>query len=195
MNLDDPTSATLAIAAALERAGISAAVYGGMALAAYGEPRETKDADFAVAGVSTQGARDALLAASLDPKLSFERVRFGGNLITRFALLGSGETSGFNVVDLVEPRSARYARGVFDRVLEGPLRDRTVRIVSPEDFVVLKVLSTRDRDLEDAASVVRSVGERLDLGWLTAELEQIALELPDHEVAARARRVLGVSNP
>jgi len=48
------------------------AVYGGLALAAYGEPRETKDADFAVASVNTEIAMNALSRAGLAPSLSFE---------------------------------------------------------------------------------------------------------------------------
>jgi len=60
VDLTDPTNARLAVASALEAAGIRAAVYGGLALAAYGEPRETKDADFAVFGTSAREAQAAL---------------------------------------------------------------------------------------------------------------------------------------
>jgi hypothetical protein len=62
-DLTDPTTATLAVADALERAGLLGAVYGGLALAAYGEPRETKDADLAVSTVSVTDALAALEAA------------------------------------------------------------------------------------------------------------------------------------
>jgi hypothetical protein len=47
LDLGDPTAVALAAFGALHGAGIEAALYGGLALAAYGEPRETRDADFA----------------------------------------------------------------------------------------------------------------------------------------------------
>src|SRR5207247_11291813 len=47
VDLNDPIAVLLGVIRALERAGIEAAAYGGLALAMYGEPRETKDADLA----------------------------------------------------------------------------------------------------------------------------------------------------
>jgi hypothetical protein len=44
LDLDDPTAIALAIFRALSDRRIEAALYGGLALAAYGEPRETRDA-------------------------------------------------------------------------------------------------------------------------------------------------------
>jgi hypothetical protein len=190
VDLDDPVSATLAVADALRVAGIGAAVYGGLALAAYGEARETRDADFAVVDIAPRAAQRALRIAGLDVSPSFERVRFGGNLITRFALLGSEAIAGFNVVDFVEPRSTRYAAELMRRVLHGELRGRPVTIVSPEDFVILKVLSTRERDLDDAASVIRTLDARFDLTMARDELASLAAEIADHDVAGRAARVL-----
>lgn len=195
MDLEDPTSVTLAVAAALEGAGIEAAVYGGLALAAYGEPRETKHADFAVVGVEGVSVHDVLVAAGLGPSLSFEGVRFGGNDITRFALFGSTGTTGVNVVDLVRPRSMRYARCVLDRSLTGTLRDQAVRLVAPEDFVLLKILSTRDRDIEDAQSVVASIGARLELSLIREELARLEVEIAGHDIRGRCARVLGAAGP
>ena len=121
--------------------------------------------------------------------MNFERIRFGGNEITRFALFGSEGIAGFNVVDFVEPRSARYADSVLGRSLRGELRGQEISIVSPEDFVLLKVLSTRERDLDDAASVVRALADRFDLDLLKREATELARELSDHDVAARLQSV------
>jgi hypothetical protein len=189
LDLTDPTAATLAVARALDGIGIRSAVYGGLALAAYGEPRETKDADFAIAAVTTEIAQAALTDAGLAPSLRFERVRFGGNDITRFALLGSGGIEGFNVVDFVEPRSSRYAHAVLERSLRGAMHGQEIMIVSPEDFVLLKVLSTRERDLDDAASVVRALGPRLEIDLVEREASELARELPDHDAAGKWQAV------
>lgn len=191
-NLADPTTAALTAADALERAGLPAAVYGGLALAAYGEPRETRDADFAVASVDAAAALAALHAAGIDATLGFADVRFGGNEITRFALLGAPDIAGLNVVDLVRPRSQPYGARLLARSLTGRLGGSAVRIVSPEDFVILKVLSTRDRDLEDAASVMHELGDRLELTIIAGEIEMLATEITDHAVRARWERARAI---
>ena len=140
-DLADPTTATLAVVTALDRAGLRGAVYGGLT-------------------------------------------------ITRLALFGSDATEGFNVVDLVEPRSPRYANLLLERALRGELREQPVTIVSPEDFVLLKVLSTRDRDVEDAASVWRTLGPELDRELVEREAAELGRELTDHPVADRLMAVL-----
>jgi len=146
--------------------------------------------DLAVSGLPVDRAVEALARASLAPSVSFERVRFGGNIVSRIALLGSGTTSGLNVADLVEPRPAAFAARVVARALAGRLRDQPVAIVTPEHFVLLKVLSTRDRDVEDAASVVRTLGPRLDLAEVEREAVALAAEIPDHDVAGRLDRAI-----
>ena len=188
IDLNDPVAVLLAAFQALERAGVEAAAYGGLALAVYGEPRETKDADLAVAGgVSAAQGEAALRAAGFDVILAFDRMRFGGQMVTRLTLIG-GAGGALNTADLVEPRSSRYAHEVLTRSLTGSLRQQPVRVVSPEDFVVLKILATRDRDLEDAVTVVRSLADRVDMELIERELEALAIEIADHDVMGRWQR-------
>jgi hypothetical protein len=115
-------------------------------------------------------------------------VVFGGNLVTRVTVLPQANQVGLNTVDLVEPRSPRYARLVLARALEGELRAQRIRVVAPEDFVLMKALSTRDRDLEDAASVVESMRGEMDLDAMQAEAGLLSAEIPDHDVVGRLRR-------
>ncbi len=102
------------------------------------------------------------------------------------AVRGGGE---LNTVDLVTPRSPRYAAAVIARALRGTLAERSLLVVSPEDFVVMKLLSTRDRDVEDAVSVVQALGAQLDRRLVDDEVARLAVELPDHDVAGRAARL------
>jgi len=187
IDLNDPVAVLLAALQALEQAGIEAAAYGGLALAVYGEPRETKDADLAVAGVSTAQCEAALRAAGFDVILAFDRMRFGGQFVSRLTLIG-GVAGSLNTADLVEPRSSRYAHEVLARSLNGSLRQQPVRVVSPEDFIVLKILATRERDLEDAITVVRSLANDIDMDLIERELEALAIEIPDHDVMGRWQR-------
>ncbi|MBI3891428.1 MAG: hypothetical protein HY303_07845 [Candidatus Wallbacteria bacterium] len=189
MDLEDPTAVALAVAEALEAAGLRHALYGGLALAAYGEARETRDADFCVMEVSTAQAAAALRAKEFELQIAFEGLIFGGVSVDRLTLLPGLNDSGSNTVDFVSPLSRRFAACVLERALRGPLRDRLLTLVSPEDFILLKVLSTRDRDLTDAASVVARLDDRLDWELLTDECNRLAAEVPGHDVAARFARV------
>ena len=89
IDLNDPISVPLATFEALERSQIPTALYGGLALAVYGEPRETKDADLAVAGVEARRAENLLRAAGFDVLLAFDRMQFGGQLVSRLTLMAA----------------------------------------------------------------------------------------------------------
>lgn len=182
IDLDDPIALMLAASGALHAASIPAVAYGGLVLAMYGEPRETRDADLAVTAVSAAEAEHALVAAGLNVVVAFDDMTFDGSTVTRLTVIGGGQ---LNTVDLVRPRSPRYAECVVTRALTGSLRGVDLQVVTPEDFILLKVLSTRDRDLEDARSVVSALRGRLDETLLAAEAGILALELPDHAVTAR----------
>jgi len=182
IDLADPIALLLAAASSMKRAGIRAAAYGGLTLGMYGEPRETRDADLAVAGGSAEAARDALAAMGVTAVVAFAGVVFGGNAVTRLTLVGG---SVHNTVDLVQPRSARFAETVLDRALTGSLRGTEITVVTPEDFVLMKILSTRPRDLEDAQSVIDTLGARLDRALLRDEAQQLSDELADHDVLSR----------
>jgi hypothetical protein len=186
IDLDDPIALMLAASAALERSGAECAAYGGLALGMYGEPRETRDADFAVPGVDVERARLALADLGVDVVIAFSNVRFGGCDVSRLSLVGGSQV---NTVDLVRPRSPRFAGNVLRRAVTGSLRGHEIRATSPADFVILKVLATRDRDLEDARSVVEAQRTRLDKALIHAEIEQLVEEIPDHDIRGRFTRL------
>ena len=189
VNLNDPTAVALAIFRALSARRIEAALYGGLALAAYGEPRETRDADFAVSGVTGGAAAEALADLGLELTLAMDRARFGGLLISRITLAEGGGGAGLNTLDLVEPRSPRFAAQALERAVSGVLRGVAIRVLSPEDFVLFKLLSTRDRDVADAATVCGSSDLPFDHGFVDAEARRLAEEIPDHDIAGRLARI------
>lgn len=182
MDLTDPTATALLCAEALDGAGLRYAFYGGLVLAAYGEPRETRDVDIAVVDLPAESAGRVLEAAGLSCVVAFDGVTYGGLRLGRVTLLGGEEHLGLNMLDLVRPRSDRYALAALDRAVEGDFRGRVVRLVSPEDYVLFKALATRDRDRDDAASVLRRSGDVLDFDLVAHEVDTLAREIPDWDV-------------
>jgi hypothetical protein len=190
VDLRDPTTAALVAAEALEGAELPYALYGGLLLAAYGEPRETRDVDVAVVDATAREACDAFGRAGQEATVAFEDTKFGGLLVARLTLLGGEADLGLNTVDLVRPRSARYREAAMARAVPAPLRNRTIRVLTPEDFVLFKLLSTRDLDIQDAASVLRRSGEAMDADLVAREVDRLAREIPDFDVRARHRVLL-----
>lgn len=187
LDLNDPIAVLLAATEALRGAGIPHAAYGGLALAVYGEPRETRDADFAVTGADPAAVAAAMRAAGLDASVTFDAVRFGGNSISRVAVV---DGSDLTTVDLVEPLDRAYAAEAHGRALTGSLRSRSVQVLAPEDFILFKLLSTRDRDLEDARTVLDGLAGRLDLPLISNTVARLASALPAHDLAGRLAAVL-----
>jgi hypothetical protein len=56
-----------------------------------------------------------------------------------------------------------------------------------EDFMLFKLLSTRDLDIDDAVSVLRRCSGTLDPDLVAREVDQLAREIPDFDVRARHR--------
>lgn len=186
MDLRDPIAVALGAAEALRASGTAYALYGGLLLAAYGEARETRDADLAVVQVDA-----AHIARLLEERLgvrcllAFDEQRFGGVLVSRITLLEGDE---LNTVDLVTPADRTYAERALDRAAESALRDAPVRVLTPEDFVVFTLLSTRDRDLEDARSVISNLGADLDAALIETEVTSLAPGL-SHPLGERWSRI------
>ena len=188
MNLDDPIATALRAARLLERAEVAYGLYGGLAVAAYGVARETKDADVAVVAADAARLAELLTADGLHAVPTFDRMRFGGLIVSRATLLGGESDTGLNTVDLVEPASTRYARLAVGRSVRAPLRDGEISILAPEDVVIFKVLSTREKDLEDGSAILRQLGRALDLTMINAEIERLIAEVPQHDVEQRWKR-------
>jgi hypothetical protein len=182
IDLVDPVALLFAAVDALTAAGLDHAVFGGLALAIYGEPRETKDADLAVANLSLDAARQALLTIGVTVVPAFADVQFGGLRLSRLTLL---EGAKLNTVDFITPVSLRYSTVPLERAVRVPFEGRDIRVVAPEDFIVLKCLATRERDIGDAGNVLAALGDRLDLALIEAEVEQLAHEIPTHDVRGR----------
>ncbi len=155
----------------LEERALAYMVIGGVANLAWGMPRSTFDIDVTVwVPAGTEPALIAGLCATFTA-LPAEPEKFA--LETRVLPL---EVEGFRV-DLIlgqlpyEEQAIRRAR-LMD--MGGGVR---VRMCSPEDLIVHKILSERPQDLEDVRGIVRAQEKTLDRAYLDPLVHGLAVDL------------------
>jgi hypothetical protein len=146
-------------------AGIPSIVIGGVAVAAWGEPRLTRDVDLKVL-LSRQDADRLLdiLSPLYQPLLPDP-----GEMLRKQAVVFIRDSTGtrldllladtpYDVIAVQRGREIEIQPGM------------AIRLCSPEDLILYKLISTRLRDHEDAQSVIRRQGDALDddylIGWL-----------------------------
>jgi len=84
---------------------------------------------------------------------------------------------------------------LLDRSLEAELDGRKVRVISPEDALLLKALAGRERDLADIAVILLEMGSRLDWDYVKKMGAELDLKLKDILRKSVDRLPISVENP
>lgn len=182
--MDNLFQSIIAIQKHLAEEGISSIVIGGVAVGAWGEPRLTRDVDLKVllTRQDTQRLLEVLSSFStpLVPNpaemLKKQAVLFiQDNLGTRIDLL-LAETP-YDVIAIQRGRNVEIQPGI------------SIRLCSPEDLIIYKLISTRMRDHEDVISVVRRQANSLDDSYILDWLSQFETALDDSTLVEEYRRL------
>lgn len=150
----------------LLRSEIHSIVIGGIAVAVWGEPRLTRDIDLKILLGRDEGPRLIQILSPHYRPLVSEPVE----LLRRSALVFVRDAAGTRI-DLLLAETpfdiTAVERGQDLEIQPGA----SIRVCSAEDLIIYKLISTRLRDHEDAISVIRRQGDKIDeiyvLDWLT----------------------------
>ncbi len=161
--MSDPRSVFLAAVEAAESGPFPYMLYGGLAAGLWGEPRYTEDVDI-VLFIPERDALRFLRAAAkagfaVDESLAIQQLQVSG--WARLPL--GGEKSPWHL-DITLGDSP-FDRSALARRRQVTLFGKQAWVASPEDVVIYKLVSGRDRDLMD----VRQIGLRqksLDASYL-----------------------------
>lgn len=184
--MENLLESVVALQTRLNQSGIPSIVIGGVAVATWGEPRVTRDVDLKVL-VERDEADRLLLVLGADYASLLPEPR---QLLQRQAMLFVQDEAGTRLDLLLADTPydvAAIQRGRTIEIQPGVM----VRLCSPEDLVIYKLISTRARDHEDAQSVVRRQGSNLDDEYVLDWLRQFEQALDDSTLVdeyARLRR-------
>ena len=168
----------------LRQAGIPSAVIGGIAVAVWGEPRVTRDVDIKVL-LERDAARRLLEAIGPDyVPLQADPLA----ALTRTGVLFVQDAQGTRLDLLLSDVS--FDVEAIRRAKMVALQAGLVAVVcSPEDLIIYKLISTRQRDLDDAQSVVHRQGDALDDEYVLTWLHRFEQALDDSTLVATYRRL------
>jgi hypothetical protein len=186
--VDDLLQSTVALQGRLRDAGIPSIVIGGVAVATWGEPRVTRDVDLKI--LLERDDADRLLAVLAPEYVSL--LPDPRQLLRKQAMLFVQDVAGtrldllladtpYDVVAIQRGRNVELQPGVV------------VRLCSPEDLVIYKLISTRLRDHEDAQSVIRRQGSGLDDNYALDWLRQFEQALDDSTLVVEYQRLRSTS--
>jgi len=174
------------LAVALESTGVPYMLTGSLASSLYGIPRSTNDIDVVIAP-----SRDQLVAllqfmkrlglfVQDEPALSALR---GG---TMFSVIDFGNSWK---VDFIVRKDRDFSLTEFDRREKHEVDGIRLTLASPEDVVIAKLewakASGSERQIDDAAGILRLQSGRLDLAYIEQWVD--ALQLSDQWLAASRR--------
>jgi hypothetical protein len=165
------------LASALHVAGVPYMLTGSYASSVHGIPRATRDVDIIIFPTREQLIRlvEQLPAASyyadLEDALDALRRRTQFNVIDH--------ATGWKV-DFIIPPFSEFNIEEFERRRTVEIEGSTLFVASPEDIVVAKLqwakAGSSERQLDDAASVLRAQGSTLDLPYVERWVRKLGVE-------------------
>lgn len=155
---------------------VSYMVIGGIANAVWGEPRATLDIDVTIDADTSEVPR---IAAGLEPEfdvLVSDPEAFVAE--TRVLPLQSRSKVRVDLIFGLLP----FEREAVGRAKLVPVARSEVRFCTPEDLILLKIISKRDQDRADVEGIVRRQFSELDLEYLEPRIEELSALLSRPEI-------------
>lgn len=175
-------SALIQVADAMDSCRLAYVVIGGVAAIAWGVPRTTLDIDVTVwtEPALVDGAIDCLLSRfQARAANAHEFVRQTNVLLLRTA-------QGIEI-DVIFGRIL-IQQDFVSRGVEKEVEGRKIRFVTAEDLLLMKLSSERDKDQQDARTLLRVTAETLDRSYLEPKLAELAESLARPEILEEFRR-------
>ena len=160
----------------LDKAGIEYMLVGGLAVGIWGEPRATVDIDFMV---SFNMNDFAALRQKINDSNAFIFIQDKPMTFEKISLLRATLKSNLDIfVDFLFADND-FQKEALMRRQTVEVADFTVNIPTPEDLVLLKLISGREQDILDAKKIFGMQRGHLDIEYMQRWSEKLQIQLPD----------------
>jgi predicted nucleotidyltransferase len=168
--------ALASLARLLEQHQLDYMVIGGLANAVWGEPRATLDIDVTITAETSDTLRVVAALESEFRVLTSDPESF----VEETRVLPLESRSGVRV-DLIFGLLP-FEREAVARARPVEVAGGKIRFCTPEDLILLKIISRRERDLADVQGIVRRRFRALDLDYLEPRIEELSTLLTRPEI-------------
>jgi hypothetical protein len=182
--LRNPLEGSAQLQALLAQAGIKSMVVGGLAVAVWGEPRATRDADLKV----LLERRDSPRLLACLPADKYEVPINALDILERLGFLFIRCAGGLRI-DLLLAETAFDAQAVARSRLVLALPSLNLVVCAPEDLIVYKMISTRPRDQADVPGILLRQRDSLDHQYVERWLMEFEKALDDSTLINSYRRL------
>jgi hypothetical protein len=179
------------LAAALEGAGVSWFLFGAQAAILHGAARLTADVDVTVR--LPESLSNADLAEALE-RHRFQRRIADPAFTERTRVLPLVHLPTALPVDVVLAGPGIEDQ-FFERVQVRDVENVQVRVASPEDIIVMKVLAGRPKDVDDVMAISAAYGEDLDRRYVEGTLAILEQALSQGDLLRVWREVVERTRP
>jgi len=173
------------IARALHKANIRYMVIGGIANAVWGRGRSTTDIDIVI-GVGAHQTPKLMKALG---KQIARKPTDAQDFAHDTGIFPFDHRSGVRV-DIIYG-TLPFAADGLDRAVEIYVRGVPVRFCTPEDLLLHKIASDRERDRTDVLGIIKLRKASLDREYLEPRIRELAFLLEKPEIESRYRELMG----
>jgi hypothetical protein len=175
------------LTSAFDRAGIAYMLTGSFASAYYGASRSTQDIDLVIEATPTQLE---LLVRQLPAEHYYVDLPAALEAQRRQSLFNVIDLATGWKIDLIIRKARAFSEEEFGRRRLVDLQGIPISVASPEDVVISKLewarLSQSQRQIEDAATILRSRWESLDREYLKKWIEDLHLSAEWNSALAKS---------
>jgi len=168
----DLETAVLRLTQWLDTERIPYMLIGGFAVLVWGEPRLTRDVDCTIWVESERFETTVETIVKAFQSRVGKPVEFTTSTRVLPIVIAGVPT---DVIFAALP----YERDAIERARPIAIGSQSVAVCAPEDLIIHKIISTRQRDREDVESVFKKQHSQMDFAYLDARVEELAIALAD----------------
>ena len=176
-----------ALSSTLEGAGLEWYLFGAQAVVIYGKPRAPADIDVTV---DLEIERWSALLDRLRPRGFLPRKAEVAAFVERTRVLPVMHEATGIPVDLVLAGPVGLEQEFLRRARSFEVAGNRIRVISPEDLIVSKILAGRPKDLEDVRGILGERRGEIDLEMVGVLLDALETALDRGDLRKELERLL-----